>query len=84
VRGARAADRVQARRRDRARRAVRPAAGRVDDLWDPDADEALFAALRSGLAGSSVELVEVDAHVNDEAFAVAMAERLDALVGVRA
>jgi len=42
---------------------------------DPEADEALFAALREGL-DARVELVEMDCHINDEAFATAMAEKL--------
>ena len=46
---------------------------------DPDADAALFEALRSGL-GPNVELVEMDANVNDDAFADAMVEQLDAFV----
>ena len=44
---------------------------------DPEANAALFQALREGLAGSQVELVELDHNVNDEEFAVAMADRLD-------
>jgi uncharacterized protein (UPF0261 family) len=44
---------------------------------DPEADAALFDALREGLRGSSVELVELDMNVNDEEFARAMADRLD-------
>ena len=43
---------------------------------DPDADAALFEALRAGL-GDNVELVEMDCNINDEAFATAMAEKLD-------
>ncbi len=45
----------------------------------PDADAALFAALREGL-GENVELVQLDCTINDDAFADAMAERLDAYV----
>lgn len=45
---------------------------------DPDADAALFAALREGLAGTAVELHELDLDVNDPGFAAAMADRLDA------
>ena len=48
---------------------------------DPEADAALFEALRDGLAGSSVELVELDHNVNDEAFADAMVDRLHAYLG---
>jgi uncharacterized protein (UPF0261 family) len=47
---------------------------------DPGADGALFRALRGGLAGS-VELHELDLHINDPAFATAMAARLDELAG---
>jgi uncharacterized protein (UPF0261 family) len=42
---------------------------------DPEADEALFTAVREGL-GSNVELHELDMDVNDPRFAVAMADRL--------
>jgi uncharacterized protein (UPF0261 family) len=44
---------------------------------DPEADAALFAALRDGLAGSAVELVELDCNVNDPEFSAAMADKLD-------
>jgi len=44
-------------------------------FYDPDADEALFGALRDGL-GPHVELHELDLDVNDPAFADAMADRL--------
>jgi uncharacterized protein (UPF0261 family) len=47
---------------------------------DPEADAALFAALREGLAGTRVDLVELDLAINDPAFADAMAERLDAML----
>jgi uncharacterized protein (UPF0261 family) len=42
---------------------------------DPAADAALFGALREGLR-PPVDLVEVDAHINDPGFATAMAARL--------
>jgi uncharacterized protein (UPF0261 family) len=48
---------------------------------DPDADAALFDALREGLDGSEVELIELDNNVNDEEFAMAMAEKLDGYLG---
>jgi uncharacterized protein (UPF0261 family) len=48
---------------------------------DPEADAALFDALRQGLEGSQVELIELDNHVNDEEFAIAMAEKLDEYLG---
>ena len=44
---------------------------------DPEADAALFDAVREGLAGSRVELVELDHNINDEEFAIAMTDRLD-------
>ncbi|MGF1505628.1 MAG: Tm-1-like ATP-binding domain-containing protein [Anaerolineae bacterium] len=43
---------------------------------DPEADEKLFQAIRDHLDTDRVELVELDHHINDEAFAAAMAERL--------
>ena len=46
---------------------------------DPEADAALFGALRSALA-PRIKLVEVDAHINDDAFADACARELLALL----
>jgi uncharacterized protein (UPF0261 family) len=46
---------------------------------DPDADAALFTALRDGL-GDNVELIEMECNVNDEAFADAMVDKLDSYV----
>jgi uncharacterized protein (UPF0261 family) len=43
---------------------------------DPEADKALFGALRENLDAEKVELREVRANVNDPEFARAMAERL--------
>ncbi|MBA2248484.1 MAG: Tm-1-like ATP-binding domain-containing protein [Chloroflexia bacterium] len=45
---------------------------------DPEADAALFDALRSELDGR-VKVVEVDTDINDPAFAIAMADELDRL-----
>jgi uncharacterized protein (UPF0261 family) len=47
---------------------------------DPDADEALLAALREGL-DKSVDVRELDTDINDPAFAEAMADRLHELYG---
>jgi len=47
---------------------------------DPEADDALFEAIRSTLDTSKVELHEVDADVNDPSFALAMANRLHELI----
>jgi uncharacterized protein (UPF0261 family) len=46
---------------------------------DPEADAALFEALREGV-GERVEVIELDYNVNDEAFAEAMANKLDELL----
>jgi uncharacterized protein (UPF0261 family) len=46
---------------------------------DPTADAAMVKALRATL-GPQVDVVEMDTHVNDPAFARAMAQRLDELV----
>ena len=47
---------------------------------DPEADAALFDALREHLDGARVEVQELDTDVNDPAFATAMADRLHELV----
>ncbi|MFI5959820.1 Tm-1-like ATP-binding domain-containing protein [Cryptosporangium sp. NPDC051539] len=44
---------------------------------DADADAALFEALRSGLAGSGVSIVERDQAINDAGFGAAAADELD-------
>jgi uncharacterized protein (UPF0261 family) len=49
-------------------------------LCDPVAEEALFSELRKLLDRSKVEVHEIDAAINDRAFALAMAERLHELV----
>jgi uncharacterized protein (UPF0261 family) len=51
---------------------------------DAEADEALFAALREGVDADKVEVHEVEADVNDPAFATAMADRLHELIQERA
>ena len=48
-------------------------------FYDADADAALFAALRETLA-DSVEVHELNTDINDPEFAVAMADRLHALI----
>jgi uncharacterized protein (UPF0261 family) len=47
---------------------------------DPAADIALFSALRDALAGSAVEIHEVDTHLNDPAFGHAAADHLHRLI----
>jgi uncharacterized protein (UPF0261 family) len=46
---------------------------------DPEADAALLEGLRETL-GPNVEVHELDLDVNDEVFAVAMADRLDEMI----
>ena len=46
----------------------------------PKADQALFEALRKHLDRTKVDLVELDLHINDPAFAEAMAARLLAML----
>jgi uncharacterized protein (UPF0261 family) len=46
----------------------------------PEADAELFDAVRSGLRDSAVELVELDTHVNDPAFAEAMVSYLHSAI----
>jgi uncharacterized protein (UPF0261 family) len=48
-------------------------------FYDPAADDALFSSVRDTV-GPNVELHEVDTDVNDPEFALAMADRLDAMV----
>jgi uncharacterized protein (UPF0261 family) len=45
-------------------------------FWDPEADAALVGELKKGLQGSQVEVLEVDANVNDEAFVRACVDKL--------
>jgi uncharacterized protein (UPF0261 family) len=47
---------------------------------DPEADAALIGALREGIDRERVEVHEVDADVNDPAFATGMADRLHELI----
>jgi uncharacterized protein (UPF0261 family) len=47
-----------------------------EPFHDPETDAALFDALRSGI-DDDVELIEMDADINDDAFARAVAEKLD-------
>jgi uncharacterized protein (UPF0261 family) len=49
----------------------------------PEADAALFAAIRRHLDRKRVELVELDQHINDPAFAEAMTARLLAMLAQR-
>ena len=45
------------------------------DFWDPEADQACYAAVRASV-NPSVRLVEVDANINDPPFADLAADTL--------
>jgi uncharacterized protein (UPF0261 family) len=47
---------------------------------DPDADEALFTAVREGLAGTDVPVTDWDGAINDPGFGRLAAERLHSLI----
>jgi uncharacterized protein (UPF0261 family) len=48
---------------------------------DAEADAELFDALRQGLAGTTVELIEMPSNINDPEFAAAMVDKLDDYLG---
>ncbi len=52
-------------------------------FYDPEADRALFDALRANVDRSKVDIVELDLPINDPAFADAMADRLLAMLSTR-
>ncbi len=60
------------------RRGVSMIAVEGQPFYDPQADEALLAGI--GESATDVEVVELDLDVNDEQFAVAMADRLHELI----
>lgn len=49
-------------------------------FYDAEADKVLFDALRTELANSNVEIVELDTDINDKEFAVAAAKKLISLL----
>ena len=51
-------------------------------FYGPEEDAALFDAVRGGVDRSRAELVEVDAHVNDDAFARAAVDKLCELMAL--
>ena len=51
-----------------------------DRPHDPEADEALLAALTEHVDTTVVEVQQLDLDVNDPAFALALAERLHELI----
>jgi uncharacterized protein (UPF0261 family) len=61
-------------------RGVSAISGAGGPFSDPEADAALFASVRAGLA-PQVQLHELDMQINDPGFAAAMAATLDAFLG---
>ena len=51
-------------------------------FYDAEADEAIFSAIKNGLESVDVKLVEDDRAINDEGFAVDIAERLVSIMDV--
>ena len=49
-------------------------------FYDAEADKVLFDTLRTELADSNVEIVELDTDINDKEFAVAAAKKLISLL----
>lgn len=49
---------------------------------DAQADEAIFSAIKNGLQDTKVKLMEDDRAINDEGFAVDIAERLVSMMDV--
>lgn len=62
------------------RRGVSAIASENGPFHSEEADEALFRAIRAGLAGSDVGLVELDVDINHPSFADAMVARLHAAI----
>jgi len=50
-------------------------------FYSPEAETAWIDNLRSGLSGSDIEILELDNHINDEAFAEKSAQALLDLIG---
>nr|OQO21814.1 hypothetical protein B0A51_09834 [Rachicladosporium sp. CCFEE 5018] len=49
-------------------------------FYDADADKAIFDAIETGLKGSAVEVISDERQINDESFAVDVAERMARLM----
>lgn len=49
-------------------------------FWHPEADAALFQALRDNVNQENVTLIELDMHINDDAFADAVVDQLLSLL----
>ncbi|KAL8783763.1 MAG: hypothetical protein Q9195_009290 [Heterodermia aff. obscurata] len=53
-----------------------------DPFHDREADDALFTAVEEGLKGSGIEVLRDERDINDEKFALEIAERLVRLIGL--
>jgi uncharacterized protein (UPF0261 family) len=53
------------------------------DFEDFQADKALFVAIKTGLSGSGIKIVEDERHINDRGFAEDIAEALVAKLGLQ-
>ena len=51
-------------------------------FWNPEADEALFTAVKGALEGSEVRVVEVDRDINDREFVAGVVYRLVEMMGM--
>ena len=49
-------------------------------FYGPEEDKALFSAIRANIDTRVVEVIEMDNEINDDAFALAMAEKLHAML----
>ena len=58
------------------KRGVSALSTREAPFWDPEADEALFAAVKGALEGSNIRVVEVDKDINDKEFVEGVVGRL--------
>ncbi|KZT66752.1 UPF0261 domain protein [Daedalea quercina L-15889] len=53
-----------------------------ESFWDPEADKALFASVKSALHGSKVRVVEIDKDINDKEFVEGVVYRLVDMMGM--
>ena len=45
-------------------------------FWGPEEDTALFETLKSNISPDKATIIELDAHINDDEFAIAAAQKL--------
>ena len=51
--------------------------------YGPKKDQALFITLKNVINNPLVEIIDVDAHINEEAFAISAAKKLIALMEMK-